>query len=353
MELTFSVTDGYTNGGKPVKEGLFSRNVNDELEIDELLERLEAGTIELEDALRVAIDIYHNSQKDLETCGFLGNLFWKASLLEEATEVYEEAYNRATKLIPKGFRGQISWLYLENRSFLRVAHGYLLGLMHAQENRKAKALANKLLRWCPQDNLGVRFLIPDINFINGEVEAALKAYLELAEGAPVNWYPAALCTLRAGNYIDACTYLRRGIAGNPYVAEGLTARVQIEEHLYWHGSNLHGPDFAYEYLDSPVNIWKPTEIDFVDWVFNSSDVLRERTEMTAIREALHYEHDVEARRMWGQRMDELLDRIDEKLSRKMVRKVTNRWGDEIWPWDREGFLVPTSVREERKTHPAH
>jgi len=353
MELSFSVTDGYTDSGNPVKEGLFSRDMDDEHETDALLERLEEGSIELEDALRSAMALYQNGRKDLETCSFLGNLFWKASLLEEATEVYEEAYERATKLIPKGFRGQISWLYLENRSFLRVAHGYLLGLMHAQEGRKAKALANKLLRWCPQDNLGIRFLVPDINFINGEVEAALKAYIELAEGAPVNWYPAALCMLRAGNYIDACTYLRRGIAGNPYVAEGLTDRVQLDEHLYWHGSNLHGPDFALEYLNSPVNVWRLAELGFSVVFFNSSDVLRERAEMTAIREALHYEHDVEVRRKWGQRMDELLAHIDEKLSRKMVRTVTNRWGDEIWPWDREGFLVPASVREEPKTHPVH
>jgi hypothetical protein len=34
---------------------------------------------------------------------------------------------------------------------------------------------------------------------------------------------------------------------------------------------------------------------------------------------------------------DFIDRITDALSKKMVRKVKNRWGDDIWPWDREGF----------------
>jgi hypothetical protein len=38
-----------------------------------------------------------------------------------------------------------------------------------------------------------------------------------------------------------------------------------------------------------------------------------------------------------------IDRITDTMSKKMVRKVKNRWGDEIWPWDREGFKRPRSA----------
>jgi hypothetical protein len=38
-----------------------------------------------------------------------------------------------------------------------------------------------------------------------------------------------------------------------------------------------------------------------------------------------------------------IDRITDILSKKMVRKAKNRWGDEIWPWDREGFRQPLSA----------
>jgi hypothetical protein len=44
--------------------------------------------------------------------------------------------------------------------------------------------------------------------------------------------------------------MRRGIAANPYIAEGLTGRTVLTEHLYWHASNVHGPEWAVDYLES-------------------------------------------------------------------------------------------------------
>lgn len=82
----------------------------------------------------------------------------------------------------------------------------------------------------------------------------------------------------------ACTYLRRGIAANPYIAEGLTGRTVLSEHLYWHASNVHDPEWAVDYLDSAACDWTPEEIDFVDWVLNASHVLKERAEMMALHE---------------------------------------------------------------------
>lgn len=353
MTLTFSVIECESTDGKVVKEGLFSRNWDDEGKTDALSDELDSGRIEIEDALRVAIQLHHNDPENLETNSFLANLYWKAGLLDDAAAIYTSAYTLAAKLIPNTFRGQISWLHLDNRPFLRVAHGHLLTLMHAWDGRKAKTLANKLLRWCPQDNLGVRFLVPDIHFINGELSIAREAYIKLADQAPAHWYAAALCALRAGDYVDACTYLRRGIAGNSYVAEGLTGRVHLDEHLYWHGSNLHGPDFAIDYLDSPVNVWTSDEIDFVDWVFNASDVLRERSDLMMIREALTNEHNPEIRREWGMRFDDFIKGIDARVSDQMVRKTTNPWGEEIWPWDREGRRTPTSIRNETAKQRLH
>ncbi len=87
----------------------------------------------------------------------------------------------------------------------------------------------------------------------------------------------------------ACTYLRRGIAANPYIAEGLTGRTVLSEHLYWHASNWHGPEWAVDYLESAECDWMPQEIDFVDWVFNASPMLKERAEMMALHEGMTYE----------------------------------------------------------------
>jgi hypothetical protein len=132
----------------------------------------------------------------------------------------------------------------------------------------------------------------------------------------------------------ACTYLRRGLAANPYIAEGLTGRTVLPEHLYWHASNVHGPKWAVDYLDSAASDWTPEEIDFVDWVFNASPVLKERAEMKALHEWKTYERDPEKRAPYVQRSLNFMDRITDTLTKKIVRKVKNRWDIEIWPWDR-------------------
>ena len=265
---------------------------------------------------------------------------------EQAIEVYESAYQRALAHIPRGFKGQILWGETENRPFLRLAHGTLLGLMRkrgqldadrVKAGQAAEALANQLLAWCPMDNLGVRYLLGDIALLKGDLKAAMKEYLKEAPNSPANWYQAALISFRQEDYVAACTYLRRGIAANPYIAEGLTGRTVLAEHLYWHGSNVYGPDWAIDYLESAASDWTLEEIDFVDWVFNASPVLKERAQMMALREEITYERDGEKRVAIGRRSAALENRITNTLSKKMVAKVKNPWDEDIWPWDREGF----------------
>lgn len=50
----------------------------------------------------------------------------------------------------------------------------------------------------------------------------------------------------------------------------------------------------------------------------------------------------EQRALYAQKSMMFIDRITDTMSKKIVRKVKNRWGDEIWPWDRGGFKRPQS-----------
>ncbi len=58
---------------------------------------------------------------------------------------------------------------------------------------------------------------------------------------------------------------------------------------------MHGPEWAVDYLVSAARDGAPEEIDFVDWVFNASPVLKERAKMMALREGMTYERDAEKR----------------------------------------------------------
>lgn len=55
-----------------------------------------------------------------------------------------------------------------SRSFLRLAHGTLLGLMHQHDGKAAMALAQQMLAWCSMGNIGVRFLLGDIALPQGD-----------------------------------------------------------------------------------------------------------------------------------------------------------------------------------------
>ena len=75
----------------------------------------------------------------------------------------------------------------------------------------------------------------------------------------------------------------------------------------------------------------------MDWVFNSAEVLKERAKIAALREGLAYERVPEQRQLYAQKSSLFLGTISDTLSKKLVRKIQNRLGIEIWPWDRAGF----------------
>lgn len=335
---SFSVSEGLDeDAGKVVRHGCFSRDWGEEEELDAMLDDLKSGRASQRQALLQAQKLVAKLPNNLEVRNFLANRFWDLEMRDEAADVWQQAYQEALAAIPKGFKGLITWSDVDNRSFLRVAHGHLLGLMHQGKGKPAMALAKKLLAWCPMDNLGVRMLLGDISLMLGDSKAAIKHFLREAAFSPAHWYQAGQITFRAGDYVSACTYIRRGIAANPYIAEGLTGRTTIEEHLYWHGSNRYGPEWAVDYLGSPVCVWSPEETDFVDWVFNSAVVLRERAEVMSFNEGLTYEHEPDRREPFARRSTFFVEGIADDVSASMVRKVRNRYGVEIWPWDRAGL----------------
>ncbi len=51
--------------------------------------------------------------------------------------------------------------------------------------------------------------------------------------------------------------------------------------------------------------------------------------MMALHEGVTYERDAEKRAPYSQRSLDFIDRITDTLSKKMVRKVQNRWDVEI------------------------
>jgi hypothetical protein len=81
---------------------------------------------------------------NLEIPNSIANRLSALGLQDEATALYERAFRRAQPHIPKGYTGQITWSDVDNRSFLRRAHGTLLGLTHRHDGKAAMALAQQM-----------------------------------------------------------------------------------------------------------------------------------------------------------------------------------------------------------------
>lgn len=78
----------------------------------------------------------------------------------EAVATLDRFLNQAEALIPKAFRGRILWGQLSNRFYHRML--WLRMNMYRREasSRQAAAIARKLLRFNPNDNLGARYVLP-------------------------------------------------------------------------------------------------------------------------------------------------------------------------------------------------
>ncbi len=320
--------------------GRFSRDWEGEEKVDDLREQLNSGSITLEAAVMAARGIVRREPDNLDAQQFLAVNYWETGLKVEAADLWATLFERVSALIPPTFKGLIEWNELDNRPFLRLAHGHLLGLMHVRDAKAASKLCKKMLAWCPNDNLGVRYLRPLIELMGGHYKTAYKQFLKIAPDQPNGWYHAARIAFIEERYVTALTHLRRGVLANPYIAEVITGRRVLFDHLQRHLSNLADHSMAESFLEDEFDGWGQEEIDFVDWGFNCASVMRERTVAAQINEGLTYEHRHEVRRQFHGMSDELESLITDKSSLALIQKVVNRDGQECWPWDRVALLFP-------------
>ena len=320
--------------------GRFSRNWKEEDELDAISDQWELTAISDRQALAKATALAHRYPRCLEIRQFIACRLWDLDRKAQASRVWEDAYLACLRLIPKSFlsgKGRIPWVEIDNRSFLRVAHGYLLSLIERRDGKAADKLAKYMLIWNPHD-LSVLVMLGDIALLNHQPKKAIALYLRVARSDPSAWYQAGKIAFGLKHYVQACTYLRRGIAANPYIAEAITGRKHLTPHAYRHFSSTDGPQSARSYLKTPQGAWDVRETQFMDWVFNCSLVLRERAERTALLEARTHESDPD-RRVWlGRQLGVLFDQISDAQSKQIVRQVKaihrrDMLGQKVWPWE--------------------
>ncbi len=92
----------------------------------------------------------------------VGDLEWEWAhvVVPGGLKRYQAAVAIGERSLPPGFDGVLSWNCIDNRPFLRALHG--LGLCHWRlgDLPQAHAIFKRILRLNPNDNQGIRFLLP-------------------------------------------------------------------------------------------------------------------------------------------------------------------------------------------------
>lgn len=256
--------------------------------------------------------------------------------IKTAAKWYRKGFKQGMALIPDGFLGRIEWSSLSNRPFLRVHHGLILCALRQKKDKEAIALMEQHLAWNPNDNIGVRYLLGEAYLRkNKTVEARQILEANAAhDGYPPSIYSLALLEFSEGRAIQALTWLRHGIAENPYIAEALNGRIELAPHVWWHGSNFNGPDVVENYLEDAQELWQeaPFALSFLDWAFNCSNGLRERADFVEVNEALAREHDFDVRGQWIERKRALLKKISDETSLEWLKVF--KGSNVSYPWER-------------------
>lgn len=303
-------------------------------ELDAALDSRESGSVTNAKYLAVLKSIVERHPNCIDGHAHLGYALLDEGKPKLALEACLSGFRLGERAIPAGFTGAIEWGFLENRPFLRAAHGVVLCQLQLGQRREAVVLMEKMLAWNPNDNQGLRFLIGSEYLRIGKSTKAARLFKKEADHYPPYHYEQGLLHLIGGDFVEAATSLRRGFVANGYIAEMLSGNPDPTPLAIWHHTNLAEPETAHAYIEQCGDLWQKTAdaIPFLCWLHTHPKVLAERAAVLECMEALLWEDELDRRRNLLDREEAALADIDDRLSRAIVVERRDRHGRSISPW---------------------
>lgn len=303
-------------------------------ELDDVLEQREAGIVTPARYLKTLKALVERYPDFIDGHTHLGYALMEEGKPKLALEACLRGLEAGESAIPTGYSGPIEWGFLENRPFLRAAHGVVLSRLRLGQRSEALQLMEKVLTWNPNDNQGIRYLIGSEYLRAGETKKAESVFTNEAAHYPPYYYEHALLHLKADDPVSAATKLRHGFVANGYIAEMLSGNPEPAALAIWHSSNFAEPEAAREYLDHCEDLWRqtPGAVAFMRWLYTHPKILAERAAILECREALLWDHDFASRQALILREEAGRARINDVLSKEIVRRRPDRHGRSIEPW---------------------
>ena len=230
--------------------------------LDQALESLESGYVGHAEKMLLAIVVECPSH--IDALHHLSIIYDEQGRGLEAYVFCQAAVSIGLQAIPRQFkweRSLMEWSMLDNRPFRRAYHH--LGLWHLNGNRYDEAIEifGRLLSTNPNDNQGVRHLLPLCWFEKNDLTGILDLCRTYAgEATPEIIYSEALALALLGRDEDALAALENCVAVLPLVGKELLKK-RHPRSKYWSEDyiTLGGPDQAYDYWQNYGKHWSASE----------------------------------------------------------------------------------------------
>ncbi len=305
----------------------------------ELLDQRDGGRIAETVYVRELKNLLELEPDFIDGYAHVANTLWDKGKTKGALDMYLQGVAVGERVIPPGFAGMIEWVDRDNRPFLRALHGAALSYLRLRRYKDAAATMERILKYNPNDNQGIRYLLGTVYLRAGQIEQAQAALEAEKHSFPPCAYDLAFVYLQKRAWVKAATALRLGFCTNPYIAEMLCGVTFPQFRAMWHSSNHAMPETAQEYVGASRDLWDrhPDFLAFMSWLFNHSRILAERAQVQGPLEAMLSAESGDKRVALSRASDAALEAIDDTLSNDIIVKLRGRDGRDIYPWQ---YLPP-------------
>ena len=227
------------------------------------MDAYDAGHLELvEKLLRNILVEYPNH---IDSIHHLSLIYGEQGREIEAYVFCQAAVSIGLQAIPRQFEwsnSKLEWSWLENRPFMRAYENLALWQLDKRRYDDAIEIFERLLSVNPNDNQGIRFLLPKCWFEKGELSKIVVHCRRYSDDiAPEIFYSEALALVRIGRDKDARAALQNCVTKLPLVGKELLKKKhpkpksQSPNGYVTHG----GAEQAYAYWKSFRKYWLDSE----------------------------------------------------------------------------------------------
>lgn len=188
----------------------------------------------------------------------LADADYQAGRWNESRRGYQDVIDREERR----WRGESPewWGDIETRPYLRALYGRAMTEWHSGRFTETASDLRKILRFNPNDNQGVRFLIPLVHLLGEEDSKALESLREYERSYPGDYcepsllFGKGLALWKAGDEEEAAAAYKAGILKNLYLAP-LLLDLPLPQADVWHPNDRAELSYAQDFIQSYAVLW--------------------------------------------------------------------------------------------------